>query len=173
MRFALMSMPRFLMTRTAFGMQRLRVAPRARGLDRPGDRCSRSASAICERALLPVHRNKHPRPAARPVARGTGDSAEPQRRDGTPRPPRAAVPTTSEIDRVVAVTAVGGAATREHEPAVTEQTEVVRDQALRLADQLRQLPHRPIALGQRLQQPPAHGMRHEPHELGQLSGDVA
>jgi hypothetical protein len=41
---------------------------------------------------------------------------------------------------------------------------VVRDEALRLVDQLRQLPHRTIALHELSQQTPANWMRDKTHE---------
>ena len=68
------------------------------------------------------------------------------------------LPTTSQIDRVVGVAAIGRATTGRHEPAVTELTQVVRHQALRLGDQPGQLPHGPIAPDQFLQQLPPHGV---------------
>ena len=54
----------------------------------------------------------------------------------------------SEIDRVVRVAPVGRAATREHQPTVAELAEVVRHETLRLVNELRQLPYRPIAADQ-------------------------
>ena len=60
-----------------------------------------------------------------------------------------------EIDRVVGVPAIGGAAPRRDQAGVPQLAQVVRDQVLRLADQVGQLVHRAVAAGQIAQQPPA------------------
>src|SRR5689334_22107688 len=52
-----MSIPRSAMTRTAFGCSGLGWLPALRALTAPADRCSTRASAIWDRALLPVQRN--------------------------------------------------------------------------------------------------------------------
>ena len=107
-RFALMSMPRVAScTRTAFGMQRLRDGcPRSRPRPfRPTSRSS-SASAICERALFPVHRNST-RPAPDRRAWSAIGGAGASRNAGMQRAARGLqlVPARGEIDRVVAVAA--------------------------------------------------------------------
>jgi hypothetical protein len=81
--------------------------------------------------------------------------------------------TTKEVDGVVAVAAVGGAATREHEPTLTQLPQVVRHQALRLVNELRQLPHGPIALDQGVQQAPPQWMRDKLHEPRGINNGVA
>jgi hypothetical protein len=52
-----MSIPRSRVTRTALGCSGLGWLPALAAVTAPPDSCSASASAICERALLPVHRN--------------------------------------------------------------------------------------------------------------------
>jgi hypothetical protein len=74
-----------------------------------------------------------------------------------------------EIDRVVAVATVRRASTRRHEPSVAESPEVVRDQALRFADQLRQFPHGPVALDQLLQEPPPNPMADQSDEARRIT----
>ena len=65
---AAMSMPRSAITRTALGCSAFGWLPALRAWIADAERCSSNASAICDRALLPVHRN---RPAA-PVRDGRG-----------------------------------------------------------------------------------------------------
>ena len=74
-----MSMPRSAMTRTAFGCSGLGWLPALRASTVPADRCSTSASAIWERALLPVHRNSSRGRARRGAtsAGGVGREREP------------------------------------------------------------------------------------------------
>src|SRR5437667_283660 len=87
-------------------------------------------------------------------ARATSHGARGSRRDGRepqPRVERAArglqlVAASLEIDRVVAVAPVRRAPPRGHEATLAEPAKVVRDQVLRFAEQLGQLPHGPIAL---------------------------
>jgi hypothetical protein len=69
-----------------------------------------------------------------------------------------------EVDRVVAVPSIGRTATREHKPTSAQLTQMVRDQALPLAEELRQLPHGPITRHQLLQQPPPNRMRNQLQE---------
>ena len=148
-RFALMSMPRLFMTRTALGCSGFGWLPALAASIAPADMWSRSASAIWERALFPVHRNRTRR--RRPERRGRGAArATPARargRDGARRPPPAAARDSARgRSRSSVSRPIGRAAPRRHEPAVAELTQVVRHQALRLVDELRQLPHRPVAL---------------------------
>ena len=51
------SIPRRRITRTALGCSGLGRLPALAASTAPPDLCTASASAICERALLPVHRN--------------------------------------------------------------------------------------------------------------------
>ena len=114
-----------------------RCAPRRRRRER----CSSSASAICERALLPVHRN-----STRGARAGAGASAPAAAPDAVPgaarrRPPTSSVRAVREVERVVGVAPVGGAAPHRHQAVVAQPPEVVRDQALRPPDQRAQLAH--------------------------------
>ena len=68
-------MPRSRITRTAFGWSGLGWLPALAARTAPPDRRSQSASAICERALLPVHRNSARAVVARAARRGGGDVA--------------------------------------------------------------------------------------------------
>src|SRR5262245_44600678 len=77
--------------------------------------------------------------------------------------------TAAEIDRVVAVASVGTAATGRDETTVAQEAQVVRHEVLRLADELRQLAHRAVALHELAQESPAQGMSREPHEIGRLA----
>ena len=79
--------------------------------------------------------------------------------------------TGGEVDRVVGVATVGGAATREHESTVAELAEVIRHEALRLVDELGELRHGAVAADQLAQQPPANRVRGQPHEGGRRIGD--
>ena len=102
-----------------------------------------SASAICERALLPVHRNST-RAAARRAATGGGRGvarARVQRDAGAGQQLAAA----RQIEHVVAVAAVGCAAAHRDEAAVAQPAQVVGDQALPPAPSSAQLAHAPIA----------------------------
>jgi hypothetical protein len=71
---------------------------------------------------------------------------------------------TSEIDAVVAVPMIGRAGTPGYQLAGSQLTQVVRHQALRLVEQLHQLPDRTIAVHQLPQQPPPNGVRDELQE---------
>ena len=82
------------------GVQRLGMAAGAARLDRVPERCSSSASAICERALLPVHRNRTA-VLARDVAAAI-DAAEDEAERGVERRRRARG-TARHSDQVQAV----------------------------------------------------------------------
>ena len=132
----------------------------------PADMCSSSASAIWDRALLPVHRNNTRRRRREPPRRARAGDAGARRRAGCSAPPAALqrFAAGDEVDGVVAVAAVRRAAASGHEAAVAEMAQVVRHQALRLVDQRHQLRHGPIAAHQLLQQPPTHRVRRQSHE---------
>ena len=91
----------------------------------PSDICSSSASAICERALFPVHRNKTRRPgAARRRRSGVGAGGS-SRSPGCSAPPAACRRLAQrEIDRVVAVAPIGRAPTRGDQPAARPPSQV-------------------------------------------------
>ena len=127
--------------------------PALTALTAPPDSCSQSASAICERALLPVHRNSTRAGAEPRRARGVGRGRREGRvqRDAGAREQLAAA---REIEHVVGVAAVGGAATQRDQPTVAQPAQVVGDQALAPARQLAQLAHAAIAARQLAQQPP-------------------
>ena len=161
-RYALMSMPCFLMTRTALGCSGLGWLPALAASTVPADSRSSSASAICERALFPVHRNKtRGRRRERPVELGVPGDAGVSHSPGWSAPPAPwrSSPATSEIDAVVAVPTIGRATTSGHQLAGSQLTQVVRHQALRLVEQLHQLPDRTIAVHQLPQQPPPNRVR--------------
>ena len=61
----------------------------------------------------------------------------------------------SEIDAVVAVASVGGAPVHGDELPGSQLTQVVRHEALRLSEQLRQLPNRAITVHELPQEPPS------------------
>ena len=69
-----------------------------------------------------------------------------------------------QIEHVVGVAAVGGAAARRDQAAVAQLAQVVGDQALAPARQLAQLAHAPIAARQLAQQPPAQRVPRQPQE---------
>src|SRR6516164_9776884 len=75
-----------------------------------------------------------------------------------------------EIDRVVAVAPVGGAATRAHELAGAELAEVIGDEALALADQLRELTNRAVAADELTEQVPPDRVRNEREDRGWVDG---
>ena len=78
-------------TRTALGCSGLGWLPALAALTAPPDSCSHSASAICERALLPVHRNRTRATAdrrargSRPVAARPGCSDTPALASSSPQ----------------------------------------------------------------------------------------
>ena len=125
-----MSMPRSAITRTAFGCRAFGWLPALRASTTPPERCSTSASAICERALLPVHRNSRRERRRRGRASapaGAGDSPGCNERGGGPEQ----VPAAEQVSAVVDVAAVGGAATGRDDLGSPELGEVVRDDVLR------------------------------------------
>ena len=70
-----------------------------------------------------------------------------------------------EIEDVVAVAPVGGAAVAADEAAVAQAAQVVGDEVLRPARELAQLADPAVALGQLAQQPPAERVAGEAEEL--------
>jgi hypothetical protein len=74
------------------------------------------------------------------------------------------LPAPGEIDRVVTVPSIRRAATRAHKPARAQLTQVVRHQALLLAEELRQLANRAVAANELAQQQPPQWMRQKSHE---------
>ncbi len=70
-----------------------------------------------------------------------------------------------EIEHVVAVAPVGGAAVAADETAVAQAAQVVGDQVLRAARELAQLADPAVALRQLAQQPPAERVAGEAEEL--------
>ena len=132
------------------------------------------ASAIGERALLPVQTNStrgRTRPFGYSGAEG-GVGAEAERRvqgetDGGQRV-RAAV----QVQVVVAVAAVEAAASGGDQPAAPQQPQMVGDQVLRLTGQLDQFADPVVACGQFGQQPPPQRVGGQPHKnRGGLIGE--
>ena len=148
------------------GMQRLRMAARAGGLDRTGRHVVEQRFGDLGPRAVARAQEQHPRSPARAVRSWTlgRRRAEAQRR--VQRSPCAlqGIAAGVEVDGVVAVAAICRAAVRGHESAFPEQTQVVRHQALRLVDQRHELPHRPIALHELAQQPPPQRVRGQPYE---------
>jgi hypothetical protein len=79
------------------------------------------------------------------------------------------LPAPSEIDRVVTVPPIGRAATRAHKAARAQLTQVVRHQALRLAEEVRQFTNRAVAVHELAQQTPPQGIRQKSHESWRTS----
>ena len=124
-------------------------------------RRSSSASAICERALLPVQR-KQTR-VTRPVGVAVGGPGSGTER-GVQRSGRGSQQGAHaiELEAVVEVTTVRGAAARGDELTGAQLAEVVGREALRQAERGGQLADAPIAGRERLQQAPSHGMPGQP-----------
>jgi hypothetical protein len=68
------------------------------------------------------------------------------------------LPAAHQIDPVVGLTPIGGAAPHRHQTTGTQPAEMVGDQTLRLADQTGQLTYLPITSRQLAQQPPSQPM---------------
>ena len=130
----------------------------------PADMRSSSASAIWDRALFPVHKNNTRADATARFVDGPGARVRAAALDAAHHLRSVAPPAGGEVDGVVAVAAVRRTMTGGHEPTIAELTQVVRHQALRLVDQLHQLPDGPIALHQLSQQPPPQRVRRQTHE---------
>ena len=80
-----------------------------------------SASAICDRALLPVHRNSTRAGRLTSVGVGGGRRLEPQARvQGADRWRDSSRAEPGEVDAVVGVAAVGRAPPRRHQPGVAQ-----------------------------------------------------
>ena len=82
--------------------------------------------------------------------------------------------TSIEVGPVVDVASVERAATRRHQARVAQLAQVVRDEVLRLTDQLGQLAHAAIAAGQLRHDPPTQRIAEEPEDRrrGSRSGGV-
>ena len=161
-----MSMPCSRMARTALGCSGLGWLPALNASIAPPASCSTSASAICERALLPVHRNS---------TRGrAGTGAPPTLARRCRRQPQAGMqraagrrqqlPAARQVEAVVGVAPIGRAAPHRHQPLGPQPPQVVGDQALRSSDQGAQLAHLSIAAPELAQQPPAQRVPGQPHE---------
>ena len=91
------------------------------------------------------------------------------RGEGEPRMERSAgrrqqLPAASEVDAVVGVAPVGRASPHRHQLACPQAGEVVRDEALRLAERLRELADLPVAAGEFAEQLPAQRVSSELQE---------
>ena len=156
------------MTRTAFGCSGFGWLPALRASTVPADRCSTRASAICERALLPVHRN-----SSRALARLGATSAGWRRREREPGMQRAPgvaeeVPAAKQIGPVVDVATVSRAAAGADDAGVSELRQVVRDQVRRLPDQLHELADTAIAATELANQLPAQRIAEQAEDLWRL-----
>ena len=74
------------------------------------------------------------------------------------------LPARDQIEAVVGVAPVRGAPPHGHQPAATQLAQVVRRQALPLADQRRELTDLPIAARQLAQQPPPQRVSRQPQK---------
>ena len=161
-----MSMPRSRITRTALGCSGLGWLPALAALTAPPDSCSASASAICERALLPVHRNSTRARCGAALALGAWARGRRQARVQRHAGARQQLAAARQIEDVVGVAAVGGAAAHRDKTTVAQLAQVVGDQALAPARQLAQLADPPIAARQLAQQPPPQRVPRQPQETG-------
>src|SRR5207302_1534225 len=145
------------------------VAARARGVDRAGGRVLEERLGDLRAGAVAGAQEQHSSPARPPDRMGRrGSRCEPERGVQCSAGRLKLLLATSEVDRVVAVTSVRGAATRGDEPALAQATQVVGDKVLRLPEAFGQLPYRAITEGQLPQKLPPEGMRHEPHEAGRI-----
>jgi hypothetical protein len=144
------------------GMQRVRVAARASRADRaagqlPGEHLGDLRARAIARAQEQHARERRtaltPRASARRRRQGRM-----QRGAGA----RQQLSAARQIEDVVAVAAVGGAATHRNQATVAQLAQVVGDQALAPARQLAQLAHAPIAARQLAQQPPPQRVPRQP-----------
>lgn len=71
----------------------------------------------------------------------------------------------SEVEGGVAVPSISRAAPGAHDAACPEPTEVVRHQALPLAEELRQLANHAVAAHELVKDAPSQGMRQQSHEV--------
>ena len=73
-----------------------------------------------------------------------------------------------QVQAVVGVAAIEGAATRRHQPRVAQLAQVVRDEVLLLTDERGELADSTIAARQRREERPAMAITDQPQELGCL-----
>jgi hypothetical protein len=73
-----------------------------------------------------------------------------------------------QVDSVVRVAGVSGAAAHPDDVGLTEATEVIRDEILGPADQIGQLTDLPITVGELSQQAPAHGVACQTQKLWRI-----
>ena len=133
MRLPLMSIPRFCITRTAFGCSGFGLLPADAASTAPSDIRTSSASAICERALFPVHRKStRRRRRDRSLTRACRRRCRHEPQGGVQR--RTAhleqLAAPLQIDGVVAVTSIRGAVTTAHDSSAAELRQVVGHQVL-------------------------------------------
>ena len=154
------------MERSSGCCRRLRRARHPQTSARPAPR--RSATEHCCRCTGTTPAARRREPCARGLSGATtarciaGCSAAPA--------PSSASRTGGQVDRVVAVATVRRAAPSAHQPTIAKQTKVIRDQALWLVDEHRQLPHGSITLHELSQQPPPHRVRRQPYEQRRVPG---
>ena len=159
------SMPRARRTRTALGCSGLGMMPALTACTASVDRCSARASAICERALLPVHRNST-RATARARAARLGAPGDRPKAGCSAGRRSTAVAAARQVEDVVGVAAVGqrcGAS----RPARRRAADAGgRRPGLRRRRERAQLAHAPIAARRLAQQPPAQRVPGQPQEAG-------
>jgi hypothetical protein len=142
-------------------VQRLRTAARAGHLDPAAGQLPEQRLGDLRAAAVPGAEEQHPGPhpvgpAGPTLQPGPGPGTE-TRMKGQPGLGQQ-LAAAGQLDAVVGVPAIGRTAPRRHQAARAELTQVVGDQALRLAQQPRQLADLPVGAGQLGQQLPAQRM---------------
>ena len=141
------------------GMQGLRMAAGAGCAHRSAGQLLAERLGDLRAGAVAGAQEQHVRERGAALARGRRQAGV-QRRAGARKQFAAA----GQIDRVVRVTAVGGAAAHRDEATVAKLAQVIRDKVLAPARQLAELAHSPIAAGQLSQQLPPQGMPRQPQE---------
>ena len=147
-------------------VQRFRVAPGAAGLDRSSGHLLDECLGDLRACAVAGAQEQHPSPTTRTVIARfeRAPRGDTQRRMERTRSRLERLAAGDQVDGVVAVAAVRRAAADRHQAAVAQQSQVIRDQALRFVDQRRQLRHRPITAHQFVQQTPSNRVRRQAHE---------
>ncbi len=157
-------MPRSRITRTALGCSGLGWLPALAALDRAaGQLLGERLGHLRARAVAGAQ-EQHARRAPAALAPGACAArqrkARVQRRAGA----RQQLAAARQVEDVVGVAAVGGAAPHRDKATVAQLAQVVGDQALAPARQRAQLADAPIAARQLAQQPPPQRVPRQPQE---------
>jgi hypothetical protein len=143
-------------------VQRLGVAARAGGGHRPAGQVLKEGLGHLRPGAVPGAQGQHAGPC--PGPRGPGRD-EPQSRMQRRASRGQQFAAAREVDGVVGVPAIGRTAPRRHQPARPEPGQMVRDQALRLAEEGLQLADLPVAARKLAEQSPPNRMPRQPQEL--------